>query len=189
MLTRTQVQPKARNGVIALAATALAVGAFAASPALAGSGGTGAAPPPPPTVKGGKAKLVNGLAIAPRSAPKRIKEVIAAANHIAKGYGYCLGGGHRSWKSRCYDCSGSVSYALHGGGLISSPLPSGDLERWGRKGKGGWITVYANGGHAFMTIAGLRFDTSDTPGGGPGWAKTMGYENPRSYVIRHKTPF
>jgi len=189
LFTSTRTKPKARNGIAALTATVLFAGALAASPALAGSGGTGASPPPPPTVKGGKAKLRNGLAIAPRSAPDRVKKVIAAANRIAKGHGYCLGGGHQSWKSSCYDCSGSVSYALHGGGLISSPVPSGTLESWGRAGKGGWITVYANGGHAFMTIAGLRFDTADTPGGGPGWATTMGYEDPHSFAIRHKTPF
>jgi cell wall-associated NlpC family hydrolase len=185
--TPTQIR-KARRGVAALAAVALSTGALAASPALAGSGGTGLTSPTP-TVKGGHAKLRDGLAIAPRRAPKRVKAVIAAANHIAKGHGYCLGGGHQSWKSSCYDCSGSVSYALHGGGLISSPLPSGPMEKWGRKGKGRWITVYANGGHAFMTVAGLRFDTSDTAGAGPGWARTMGYENPGDYVIRHKSPF
>jgi hypothetical protein len=185
--TPTQIR-KARRGVAALAAVVLSIGVFAASPALAGSGGTSLTSPTP-TVRGGNAKLRDGLAIAPRSAPKRVKAVIAAANHIAKGHGYCLGGGHQSWKSSCYDCSGSVSYALHGGGLISSPLPSGPMEKWGRKGKGRWITVYANGGHAFMTVAGLRFDTSDTAGAGPGWAKTMGYENPRDYVIRHKSPF
>jgi hypothetical protein len=163
--------------------------ALPASPALAGSGGTGATPPPPATTPGHKAKLKNGYAIAPRSAPKRVKAAINAANRIAKGHGYCMGGGHQSWKSSCYDCSGSVSYALHAAKLLSSPLPSGSLEKWGGKGRGRWITVYANGGHAFMTIAGLRFDTSDTPGAGPGWAKGMGYENPNSYRVRHKGSF
>ena len=188
MFLRSQNQPKARHAVAGLATAALAVSALAASPALAGSGGTGATPPPPRTVAGAKAKLVDGYAIAPKSAPKRVKNVIAAANRIAKGHGYCLGGGHQSWKSKCYDCSGSVSYALHGGGLIGSPLPSGNLEKWGSKGRGRWIAVYANGGHAFMTVAGLRFDTSDTPGAGPGWAKGMGWESPQSYAVRHKSP-
>ncbi len=188
MHTSTQrKKPRARIGATALATSALALAALSASPALAGSGGTGLTSPTP-TVKGGKAKLHHGIAYAPKSAPKRVKQVIAAANHIAKGHGYCLGGGHQSWKSSCYDCSGSVSYALHGGHLISSPLPSGALEKWGRKGKGGWITVYANGGHAWMKVAGLRFDTSDTPGAGPGWAKGNGYENPGAYVNRHKSP-
>jgi hypothetical protein len=186
--THTRTKSRLNRRAAAALTAALSIGALAASPALAGSGGTGLNTPTA-TVKGGQAKLRDGLAIPPRSAPKRVKDVIAAANHIAKGKGYCLGGGHQSWKSSCYDCSGSVSYALHGGGLISSPLPSGDLERWGRKGKGSWITVYANGGHAFMKVAGLRFDTSDTAGAGPGWAKTMGYENPRDYIIRHKSPF
>ena len=198
MLQRSQIQPTARNGVRAdawrrpavagLTTLAMAASALAATPALAGSGGTGTPPPPPPTVAGAKAKLKNGYAIAPRKAPRRVKRVIAAANKIAKGHDYCLGGGHQSWKSSCYDCSGSVSYALHGGHLIASPVPSGSLEKWGRSGRGRWIAVYANGGHAFMTVAGLRFDTSDTPGNGPGWAKGMGYENPKSFVVRHKSP-
>jgi hypothetical protein len=207
--------PRARGGVAArrrrstlavLAGLALSASALVASPALAGSGGTGATPPPPPTVKGGKAKLRNGLAVAPRSAPKRIKNAINAANRIAKGHGYMMGGGHewkgghpiwnprklaryQGFKRSKYDCSGTTSYVLHAAGLIKSPEPSGPLESWGHRGKGRWITVYANGGHAFMTIAGLRFDTADTAGAGPGWAKTMGYETPSSFKIRHANPF
>lgn len=173
----------------ALALAGIAALALTATPALAGSGGTGTPPPPPATVKGGKAKLVNGFAVAPRKAPDKVKRVIGAANRIAKGHGYCLGGGHSKWKSSCYDCSGSVSYALHGGNMINSPVPSGTLESWGHHGKGSWISVYANGGHAFMTIAGLRFDTADTPGAGPGWARGMGYESPRSFAVRHRAPF
>ena len=123
--------------------------------------------------------------MAPKKAPQSIKNAIAAANRISKGKPYCLGGGHASFRSSCYDCSGSVSYVLHAAHLLSAPEPSGPLESWGKRGKGGWITVYANGGHAFMTIAGLRFDTSDTPGDGPGWAKGMGYEDPSAFVVRH----
>jgi hypothetical protein len=151
--------------------------------ALAGSGGTGL--PPPPTPRGGHAKLVDGLAVAPRRAPTRVVRAIDAANHIAKGHPYCLGGGHQDWKSSCYDCSGAVSYALHGAGLLHYPLDSTGLGRWGKRGEDRWITVYANRGHAFMVIAGLRFDTADTLGGGPGWAPDMGsYENPKSFKIR-----
>ena len=81
-----------------------------------------------------------------------------------------MGGGHARWKSKCYDCSGAVSYALHGGRMLQ-PAPVRPLESWGDKGKGKWITVYANGGHAFAVIAGLRWDTSMTAGEGPGWSK------------------
>jgi hypothetical protein len=172
-----------------LAALCVVVGglAFAATPALAGSGGTGVKSKPR-TVAGAKAKLVNGFAVAPRSAPAKVKQVIAAANHIAKGHPYCWGGGHASFKSKCYDCSGSVSYALHGAGLVDRPHAA-DFMGWADRGKGRWITVYANSSHVWMTVAGLRFDTSDTPGQGPGWAKGIGYENPSSFVVRHKNPF
>ena len=170
-------------GALACAAAA----AFAVAPATASSGGTGTPPPPPPTVAGKKAKLVNGYAVAPKSAPKAVKGAIAAANRIAKGHGYCLGGGYAHWHSKCYDCSSSVSYALHGGGLINHPMSPTYLERWGRVSKGKWITVYANSGHAWMTIAGLRFDTADTAGQGPGWAKGLGWEATQSYTSRHKS--
>jgi hypothetical protein len=159
--------------------------AFAVS-ATASSGGTGTPPPPAPTVDGHKAKLVNGFAVAPKSAPKAVKGAIAAANRIAKGHGYCLGGGYARWRSKCYDCSSSVSYALHGGGLIKQAMPPSSLAGWGRARKGKWITVYANSGHAWMTIAGLRFDTADTAGQGPGWARGLGWEATQSYTSRHK---
>src|SRR3954453_10091598 len=98
-------------------------------------------------------------AIAPDGAPQQVKDVIAAANEItSKPYKY--GGGHGSWNDSGYDCSGSVSYALHGGGLLSKPLDSTGFESWGQAGKGQWITVFANSGHAYAIIAGLRFDTS-----------------------------
>ncbi len=161
----------------------LVASALVPAGALAGSGGTGL--PPPPTPRGGQAKLVGGLAIAPRRAPQRVVSAVDAANHIAKGHPYCLGGGHRDWKSNCYDCSGAVSYALHAAGLLDHPLDSTGLESWGRAGADPWVTVYANQGHAFMVIAGLRFDTADTLGGGPGWAADMGgYENPKKFKIR-----
>jgi hypothetical protein len=170
----------------AAAVAAACVGALAlASPAMASSGGTGTTDSSP-TVKGHKAKLVHGKAVAPKSAPRRVKQVIAAANDIAKGKGYCSGGGYSSWKSPCYDCSSSVSYALHGGRLIKHAKPPSGLKTWGRARKGDWITVYANSSHAFMTVAGLRFDTADTKGAGPGWARGMGWERTQSHVKRHK---
>lgn len=169
----------------AMALACLGTLALSSPAAMAGSGGTGTTDSSP-TVKGHKAKLVHGKAVAPKSAPHRVKQVIAAANEIAKGKGYCSGGGYSSWKSSCYDCSSAVSYALHGGHLIKHAKPPSGLKTWGRSRKGEWITVYANSGHAFMTVAGLRFDTADTKGAGPGWAKGMGWEKSQSHVKRHK---
>lgn len=117
-----------------------------------------------------EAALVDGKAVPPCDAPRRVKQVIRAANKIAKGHGYCYGGGHGSFESNCYDCSGAVSYALNGGGLLDAPLDSNGLARWARSGRGEWITVYANSGHAYAKVAGLRFDTSMTSGAGPGWS-------------------
>ncbi len=126
---------------------------------------------------GSRAKLLpSGLAAAPADAPPAVQRAIEAANEI-DGASYCSGGGHQRWRSRCYDCSGAVSYVLgpKGAGLLDSALPSGDFRKWGEPGKGGWITVYYNGGHAFVTIAGLRFDTSlpDDGRSGPGWSKDV----------------
>ena len=88
-----------------------------------------------------------------------------------------LRSGHAKWRSRCYDCSGAVSYVLgpKGAGILDSPLPSGDFRKWGERGRGSWITVYYNAGHAYMVIAGLRFDTSmpDDGADGPGWSKDV----------------
>ncbi len=126
------------------------------------------------TTPGAKAKLVDGVAVAPASAPRRVKRAIAAANRIIDKP-YCYGGGHGQWESRCYDCSGTVSYALgkRGARVLDAPLPSGSFAGWEKGGRGRWITVYANGGHAYVVIAGLRLDTSMTPGNGPGWSKTQ----------------
>jgi hypothetical protein len=118
-----------------------------------------------------KAKLLaNGMLIPPKSAPARVKQVIAAANKI-RSKPYVWGGGHARWWDRGYDCSGAVSFALHGGRFLESPLPSGPMMKWGEEGEGRWITVYANGGHAYAVIAGFRWDTSGDAGGetGPRW--------------------
>ena len=101
----------------------------------------------------------DGQAIAPVTAPPEVKLIIEAGNEIAK-HPYKWGGGHGKWLDNGYDCSGSVSYALAAGGLVESSLVSGDYARWGSKGRGKWITVFANGGHVYMEVAGLRFDTS-----------------------------
>jgi hypothetical protein len=132
-----------------------------------------------------KAKLLaTGTLVPPKSAPPRIKAVIAAANKITKKP-YIYGGGHGRWWDRGYDCSGSVSFALHGGKFLQSPLPSGSMENWGLEGDGRWITVYANGGHAYAVIAGVRFDTSGDSGGetGPRWHEEL--RDNVGYIARH----
>jgi peptidoglycan hydrolase-like protein with peptidoglycan-binding domain len=110
----------------------------------------------------------DGLATAPANAPDAVKQIIAAGNAIAKKP-YIYGGGHGKWNDTGYDCSGSVSYALHAAGLLDAPLPSGDFESWGEKGPGQWVTIYANGGHMYMIVAGLRFDTSGRQQDGTRW--------------------
>jgi peptidoglycan hydrolase-like protein with peptidoglycan-binding domain len=139
---------------------------------------------PPATAPGDKAQLTgDGMAVAPASAPQAVKDIIAAGNKIAK-LPYRYGGGHNSsFQDSAYDCSGSVSYALHGANLLNSPLPSGDLESWGQGGQGTWVTVYANSGHAFMTVAGLRFDTSGRTNSGSRWQSDM--RDTSAYVARH----
>jgi len=132
-----------------------------------------------------KAKLLpNGMLVPPKSAPARVKLVIAAANKI-RSKPYVWGGGHARWWDRGYDCSGSVSYALHGGDFIESPLPSGPMEKWGVAGEGRWITVYANGGHAYAVIAGYRWDTSGDNGGetGPRWHEEL--RDNIGFIARH----
>jgi hypothetical protein len=166
---------------VALAAGALLALATAA-PAFAGSGGAGPNASANCTAKA-KAQLRDGKATIPCGAPSRVAKVIKAANRIAKGEGYCYGGGHRSFRDNCYDCSGAVSYALHGGNFVKSPMPSNGYFRWGKRGKGRWITVYTNSGHMYAVIAGLRFDTSMTPGKGPGWSKER--RSSRGFKVRH----
>jgi hypothetical protein len=160
----------------ALAAIALLV------PATAHAGG-GLSTNSTATVPGSKAKLVGGRAIPPANAPKRVQKVIKAANKI-RNKPYKWGGGHGSWEDKGYDCSGAVSYALHGGRLLNTPLDSTGLSRWGVRGKGAWISVYGNPGHAYMVVAGLRFDTSQTPGNGPGWSKSMRSTSGK-FKVRH----
>jgi hypothetical protein len=136
-----------------------------------------------------KAKLLpNGMVIAPKSAPPRVKAVIAAANRI-RSKPYIWGGGHARWWDKGYDCSGSVSFALHGGRFLESPMPSGPLARWGSAGEGRWITVYANAGHVYAVIAGLRWDTSGNTDGttGPSWHADL--RSPAGFVARHPTGY
>jgi cell wall-associated NlpC family hydrolase len=123
-----------------------------------------------------------GLAVAPASAPEEVKAIIAAGNEIAsKPYKY--GGGHGRWKDSGYDCSGSMSYALHGAGLLDTPLDSTGFMRWGEPGRGEWVTTYANPGHSYMVVAGLRFDTSARKQTGNRWSDTM--RSASGYRVRH----
>lgn len=140
------------------------------------------------TVPGTQAVLLpSGHAAAPELAPEPVKKAIWAANQLI-GKPYLYGGGHNlRFRSRGYDCSGTVSYALHGGDLLKTPLDSSSFMRWGARGKGQWITVYTNPGHAFVVIAGLRLDTSAAgdPSGakGPRWRPNL--RKTRGFRVRH----
>jgi cell wall-associated NlpC family hydrolase len=114
--------------------------------------------------------------------PPAVRRVIAAGNRIARAP-YTYGGGHGNWDSGGYDCSGSVSYALHGGGLLDTALDSGALMSWGDAGPGRWITIYANSGHAFMVVAGRRFDTTGRQATGSRWQQVM--RDTSGYAVRH----
>jgi hypothetical protein len=179
-----KTRSKLKAGLVAIAA--LAILALAPSGASASCDGGGLTPAevdmctPMPKAR----LLANGMLIPPRSAPPRVKAVIAAANKI-RTKPYIYGGGHARWWDKGYDCSGSVSYALHGGKFLESPLPSGPLERWGLEGEGRWISVYANAGHAYAVIAGYRWDTSGNTDGktGPSWHEDL--RDNVGYVARH----
>jgi hypothetical protein len=141
-------------------------------------------PMPSPTVPGALATLAGERAVAPASAPTAVKQVIAAANRI-RATPYVWGGGHARWWDDGYDCSGSVSYALHGAKLLEAPLVSGSFMTWGEPGPGKWITIYANKEHVYMMVAGLRWDTGGDPTGvtGPRWHAEPFYA--KGFVVRH----
>jgi peptidoglycan hydrolase-like protein with peptidoglycan-binding domain len=147
----------------------------------------GAAMPTEPQIQavapGVKASVAaGGLAIAPAGAPPVVQAIIAAGNRIATKP-YIYGGGHGAWEDTGYDCSGSVSYALHGAGLLSASMASGDFESWGAAGPGTWVTIYANGGHMYMVVAGLRFDTSGQRGAGTRWQADL--RSNAGFTVRH----
>jgi cell wall-associated NlpC family hydrolase len=191
-LTYTASRGKRRRAAALGAVTAAALIALPSTALAAkgsggiGMGGTDDTPPTEgQTTPGTKAKLKNGYAVPPANAPRKVVRAINAANQIVKNKPYCMGGGHARRRDRCYDCSGSVSYALTGAGLLDYAMPSGSFTRWEKPGKGRWITIYANGGHMYAVIAGLRLDTSMTVGDGPGWSTEM--RSPRGYATRHPT--
>ena len=172
--------------LVALLATVLA------APAPAATGGAGVPPPPDPApgtaTPGAKAQLSpdGRVAIPPASAPGAVKNAIYAANRITnKPYRY--GGGHASFRDSGYDCSGGVSYALRGGKFLKRPLHSSAFMRWGARGPGQWITVFTNPGHAYVTIAGLRFDTSGPGERGPRWRRSA--RSSSAYTARHPEGF
>jgi hypothetical protein len=140
-----------------------------------------------PTVPGDTAEILSsGRAVPPAGAPEDIKVLIWSSNRLI-GLPYRYGGGHVSFSSNAYDCSGSVSYALHEAGLLASPQDSLTFLSWAAKGPGPWITVYARDGHAWMTVAGIRLDTSavNDPVGlsGPRWRP--GLEPLQGFRLRH----
>jgi hypothetical protein len=178
-------------GVTTICMLAAAVPAAAQTGGVTTPGGTTSTSTTPSAPVGppGRAKLrKDGTAVAPADAPANIQAAIAAGNAIHT-YPYRWGGGHRSFTDTGYDCSGAVSYVLHAAGFLSSPMPSGPLaSSWGAPGKGRWITVYANASHAYMVVAGLRFDTSAVgerlnQGSGPRWRKTK--RKPTSYTAKY----
>jgi hypothetical protein len=124
----------------------------------------------------------DGLAIAPASAPAEVQAIIAAGNEIHdKPYKY--GGGHGRWNDTGYDCSGSMSYVFHAAGMLDEALDSTGFMSWGEPGKGQWVTTYANSGHSYMIVAGLRFDTSGRADAGSRWQTDM--RSARGYTVRH----
>ncbi len=186
--TLFRISPPTRQRTLATLAAALAASlALAASasatlpwsngcdPALAGHERTSATC---------GAVLEHGRALAPPYAPAPVKAIVAAANRI-DGRPYVWGGGHASWASQGYDCSGAVGYALHAAGMLDATMVSGQLAAWGEPGVGRWVTIYANAEHVYMVIAGLRFDTRDDfPGvSGPRWHQEM--VEGRGFAARH----
>ncbi len=154
----------------------------AISEQLAASGAPVPTGTPAPLTPGQSAEYISeSQASVPSSAPPAIQAAIEAANSIATTP-YIWGGGHGSFESSGYDCSGAVSFALHGGGFLESPLDSTGLETWGEPGAGQWITVYANAEHAWMIIAGLAFDTVGGPG--PRWHSEL-VDSPEGFIARH----
>jgi cell wall-associated NlpC family hydrolase len=126
--------------------------------------------------------LGNGVALPPLEAPEAVKQIIEAGNGIARTP-YIWGGGHGKWKDKGYDCSGSVSFVLASAGLLNSSLTSGQLAQWGEAGPGKWVTIYANDGHVFLEVAGIRFDTSAQHVTGSRWANEG--RSTAGFVQRH----
>ena len=153
---------------------------------LAGGAALRASETPPrtgPTVPGNRALLKGRIAYAPANAPQAVKEAIWATNYITNRP-YVWGGGHGTFYDRGYDCSGTISFFLHHGGALATPMPSKGFLSYGECGRGKWVTVWTRPGHVFAEIAGLRLDTTGFRAEeGPRWR----YErrDPRGFVARH----
>ena len=151
--------------------------------ALLADGGPTPLPKKGPTVPGDRAVLKGRIAYAPANAPENIKVAIWATNTLATKP-YVWGGGHGTFYDRGYDCSGTVSFFLHNGGLLEQPTPSKGFLSYGEYGPGKWVTIYAKAGHVFAYICGLRLDTTGkVEGEGPRWRAE--YREPNGFIARH----
>jgi peptidoglycan hydrolase CwlO-like protein len=185
-LKEAQAQRQAELESLESREAALSDNLAAISEQLASTGAPVSTGTPAPLTPGQSAEYISeSQASVPSSAPPAVQAAIEAANSIATTP-YIWGGGHGSFESSGYDCSGAVSFALHGGGLLESPLDSTGLETWGDPGPGQWITVYANAEHAWMIIAGLAFDTVGGPG--PRWHSSP-VDSPEGFIARHPSGY
>jgi cell wall-associated NlpC family hydrolase len=175
--TTTNRKLRLAIGLALACALATAAGASAQTGGTPPPGSSEPAPAPAPAPSAGVATLQpDGSAVAPSDAPRQVRKAINAGNRI-RTKPYLWGGGHRKFNAKGYDCSGAISYVLHAAGMLKRPLSSGPFMRWGSPGLGQWITVYANRGHMYAVIAGLRYDTSAVgeslnQGSGPRWRST-----------------
>jgi cell wall-associated NlpC family hydrolase len=178
--------PTAPVPQVATATGGSAVGTAASAGAATGEAPVAGTPQPQLLVPGSLARYVGGYAAAPMNAPASVQQVIWTANQII-GLPYVYGGGHASFTSSGYDCSGTVSFALHGGSFLKTPMDSSEFMHWGSHGAGRWIAVFGNAGHAYMDVAGLRLDTSaaddPTDQQGPRW-RPLRTDN-SGYAVRH----
>jgi cell wall-associated NlpC family hydrolase len=183
-LANGELVPYTGPGATTTAATRISTGG--ASAGGAAPVGTSASTKPQLLVPGSRARWIGGIAAAPMNAPAAVQQIIWAGDQII-GLPYIFGGGHQSFTSAGYDCSGTVSFALHGARLLSTPMDSSEFERWGSHGAGRWVTIFSNPGHAYMTVAGLRLDTSsaDDPSNlqGPRWRPLR--TGNEGFVVRH----
>ena len=173
--TRVRARSRLRAGLCCCLALLALAAAAALVPASAGA-----------EVPDAQINPRNGKALAPKGAPSEVRRMIAAGNKIRRKK-YVWGGGHAAgWKDKGYDCSGAVSYVLHAAGMLDYPLVSGDFKKWGEGGRGKWVSIFANQGHVYMVVAGLRFDTSyitDGDKSGPGWSTYM--RESKGFTARH----